>query len=81
MGIPHARREQYVSYLQQRGVSGVQGFPWRRAADLEAMLGALRSGAVDALLLEEPMLTRLDRSSCEFMVAGTRDLTRFNEFS
>lgn len=76
-----ACRDQYVSYLQRRNVSNVVGFPWRSGADLEAMLGALRSGAVDALLLEEPVLTRVDQGSCEFMLAGAKDLTRFTEFS
>ena len=38
------------------------------------MLRALRSGAVDALLLEEPVATRLDRSECDLTLGGTADL-------
>ena len=70
-----------MAYLERRNVSDVAGYPWRSGADLEAMLGALRSGAVDALLLEEPVLARVDRAACDLALAGARDYTRFAEFA
>lgn len=71
-----------MEYLRLRNVTNVKGFPWRSGADLDPMLNALRSGAIDALLLEEPVLTRVDRASCDLILAGTTDLGgRFPPFT
>ncbi|PSC71642.1 glutamate receptor [Micractinium conductrix] len=83
-GVATGTWTDYVDKLKARGVGAV-GYAWDTAADEEAMLQALKSGQVKALVLDAGLMDYVSAIDCEVAAAfpsGFNDsslLTKYNE--